>query len=87
MMASECQSCGQPMTCVEEHADCDPEQVFCSVCLVHGEWTTKTRDGMKDKMSQTFKETMDITDVEALKEAEELMSRLKRWQQPGKEIL
>lgn len=76
----ECQSCGRPMECAEDHADCDMEQEFCNYCMVEGEFTIKTRDEMKDKLVLTYKETMDIVDEEAQEKAERTLSGLKRWQ-------
>ena len=79
-MAMECQSCGRPMECAEDHADCDLEHEFCNYCMVEGEFTIKTREEMKDKLAQTYKETMDMVDEDAQANAEEMLSRLKRWQ-------
>ena len=78
-MITECQSCGKPMECAEDHADCDTEQEFCTYCMVEGEFTVKTRDDMKKKLVITYKETMDMVDEDANQKADELLTRLKRW--------
>jgi len=80
-MITECQSCGKPMECAEDHADCDMEQEFCTYCMVEGEFTVNTREEMKDKLVLTYKETMDMVDEEAQAKAEETLARLNRWQQ------
>jgi hypothetical protein len=77
---TECQSCGRPMECAEDHADCNLEHEFCNYCMVEGEFTIKTREEMKKKLTLTYKETMDMVDEDARRKAEETMSGLKRWQ-------
>ncbi len=81
MEVMECQSCGMPMECEEDHADCDVTQEFCKYCMVKGEFTIKNREEMKRQLALKYEETFNITSDEAMKRAEDTLSRLKRWRE------
>jgi len=52
---------------------------FCGFCMVHDEFVAD-RDDVKNKIADRIEKDSGKSRDEALKEAEETMSNLKRWQ-------
>lgn len=73
-----CQSCGLPMR-EEDMPEGSEKGEFCHFCMVHDEFVTD-RTEVRDKLIERIQEDTGKPREEAEKEAEETMSRLKRWQ-------
>lgn len=73
-----CQSCGLPVD-PEDYVEGSEQGDFCHFCMVHGEFVAD-RAEVKEKIAERLQESGDITRDEALAQAEETMSSLKRWQ-------
>jgi transcription initiation factor TFIIIB Brf1 subunit/transcription initiation factor TFIIB len=73
-----CQSCGVPMS-EEDMSDGSERGEFCHFCMVHDEFVSD-RDAVKNKIADKIVEETGKSREEALKDAEDTMSKLKRWQ-------
>lgn len=77
-----CQSCGLP-TNKEDWPDENENADFCHFCMVHEEFVAD-RQNVKDRLAEQIQKDSGKSREEAEQEAEETMSKLKRWQnQPG----
>jgi hypothetical protein len=73
-----CQSCGMPVSDADL-PDGSEKGEFCGFCMVHDEFVAD-RDDVKNKIADRIEKDSGKSRDEALKEAEETMSTLKRWQ-------
>jgi hypothetical protein len=73
-----CQSCGIPVD-MADWPDESERGEFCHFCMVHDEFVAN-RDDVKKRLTEQIQKDTGKSSEDAGKEAEETMSKLKRWQ-------
>lgn len=73
-----CQSCGMPVS-PDEMVEGSEQGDFCHMCMVHDEFVAD-RAEVKNRIADNIEQETGKPRSEAEIEAEDVMSKLKRWQ-------
>ena len=74
-----CQSCGMPMTCPQEHGGGDNENVYCARCC-NDDGSLKNYEEVVEYLTQFMMETKKLDRDSAEKSAKAFMSMLPAWE-------